>query len=415
MTQRLELMEYQEDVWSGYLDPDQLSALTAAHIDVSPATDRPDAYVLRPSSWVGAVNVGNLAVIVRPKIPVDRVMFLITYAMDPRRWRNDTIDLAPDDDVLEAVALAFARRTRQAIGRGLLRGYRREEEALNTVRGWIRFADQIGRRFGLPLPIEVAYDDYTQDIEQNRLLKTSLHRLGHAQIRSEATRRELRGLRPAFDMVRLGSYARGAVPEIRYTRLNEHYRSAVELARLIIENSSLELFAGSFAGAAFLINMNRVFEQFLYVALGEELGLSPEHWKRGKGIYLDKSRNILVEPDLSWWTSGSVKGEPRPIFVGDAKYKKLEREEGRDKPDFRHAGIYQMLAYCTAADLSYGLLIYAAGEGEPNRYETVYAGKTIEVVSMNLTGKPAEILGEVDRLAKLIRNHAHGSMYKEAA
>ena len=61
------------------------------------------------------------------------------------------------------------------------------------------------------------------------------------------------------------------------------------------------------------------------------------------------------------------------------------------------------------------LLIYAAGEGEPNRYETVYAGKTIEVASMNLTGRPVEILGEVDRLAKLVRNHAHGSMHEMAA
>ena len=415
MTQRLELMEYQERVWSGYLDPDRLRALAAAHIDVSPATDRPNAYVLRPSSWIGAVNVGDLAVIVRPKIPVDRVMFLITYAMDPRRWRNDAIDLAPDDDVLEAVALAFARRTRQAIGRGLLRGYRREEEALNTVRGRIRFGDQIGRRFGLPLPIEVAYDDYTEDIEQNRLLKTAIHRLGHAQIRSEATRRELRGLRPAFDMVGLGSYARGAVPEIRYTRLNEHYRPAVELARLIIENSSLELFAGSFAGAAFLIDMNRVFERFLHVALGEALGIPPGQWKRGKGIYLDKSRNILVEPDLSWWPSGPMRGEPRPIFVGDAKYKKLERNERRDKSDFRHADIYQMLAYCTAADLPSGLLIYAAGEGEPDRYEIEHAGKTIEVESLDLSGTPDDILGEVDRLAKLIRMHAHGSVHEMAA
>ena len=415
MTQRLELMEYEGRVWSGYLDPDHLRALAAAHIDVSPAADRPDAYVLRPSSWVGAVNVGDLAVTVRPKIPVDRVMFLITYAMDPRRWRNDAIDLTTDDDVLEAVALAFAHRTRLAIGRGLLRGYRREEEVLNTVRGRIRFADQIGRRFGLPLPIEVSYNDYTEDIEKNRLLKTALHRLGHAQIRSEATRRELRGLRPAFDMVQLGAYHRRTVPEIRYTRLDQHYRPAVELARLIIENSSLELFAGSFAGAAFLIDMNRVFERFLYIALGEALGLGDDQWKSGKSLKLDLHEHIDVVPDLSWWSSGHVREEPPPVFVGDAKYKKLERDERRDKPDFRHADIYQMLAYCTAANLPYGLLIYAAGEGEPDRYEIKHAGKTIEVVSMNLSGKPAEILGEVDRLAKLIRNHAHGSVHEIAA
>ena len=293
MAQPLELTEFQQCVWDAPLDHGQLQALAAARISVSPSVDREDAHLLRPSSWVGAVNIGDRSVIVRTKIPVDRVMFLMTYALDPRHWRNEAIDLAPDADVLEAVALAFARRTQQAVHRGLLRGYRREEDALHTVRGQIRFADQVGRRYGLPLPIEVAYDEYTEDIKQNRLLRTAIHRLAHARIRSMTVRQELRRLRSAFDLVhsmtvrqelrrlrsafdlvQLGSYPRGAVPEVRYTRLDEHYRPAVELARLIIENSSLELFDGEVAGGSFLIDMNRVFEQFLYVALGEALVVS---------------------------------------------------------------------------------------------------------------------------------------------
>ena len=117
-------------------------------------------------------------------------MFLMTYALDPKHWRNEAIDLIPDADVLEAVALAFSRRTQRAVHRGLLRGYRREEDALNTVRGQIRFVDQIGRRYGLPLPIEVAYDEYTEDIEHSRLLQTAIHRLSHAHIRPMAVQAE---------------------------------------------------------------------------------------------------------------------------------------------------------------------------------------------------------------------------------
>ena len=257
-------------------------------------------------------------------------MFLMTYALDPKHWRNEAIDVPPDADVLEAVALAFSRRTQRAVHRGLLRGYRREEDALNTVRGQIWFADQIGRRYGLPLPIEVAYDEYTEDIEHSRLLKTAIHRLSHAHIRSMAVRQKLRRLRSAFDMVRLGSYPRGTVPEIRYTRLDEHYRPAVELARLIIENFSLELFGGQVSGASFRIDMNVVFEQFLYVALGEALGLGKDQWKRGKSIDLDEGRRIDVEPAFSWWALATNENELRACFVGDAKYKKL------DTPGFQH-------------------------------------------------------------------------------
>ena len=407
--QRLELREYEERVWPSALTKDQLGALARARVDVSPTTDPDGAYLLKPSSYVGAVNVGDLSVIVRPKIPVDRVMFLMTYAMDPKHWRDESIDLAPDDDVLEAVALAFVHRTQRAVRRGLLRGYRREEDALNTVRGQIRFADQIGRRYGLPLPIEVAYDEYTEDIEQNRLLKTAVHRLSLTRMRSAAVRREIRRLRPVFDMVQLGLYAPGAVPDIRYTRLDEHYRPAVELARLIIENSSLELFGGRVSGVSFLIDMNRVFEQFLYVALGEALGVGDDQWKRGQSLMLDEGGRIDVEPDLSWWPAGSMGGGALPRFVGDAKYKKL------DAPGFRHADIYQMLAYCTAADLPSGLLIYADDEDTSGEYRINHAGKTIEVATLNLAGAPEDILDEVDHLAERVRAHVRWSAFSAVA
>ena len=120
--------------------------------------------------------------------------------------------------------MSFAHHTRQAIHRGLLQGYRREEDALTTVRGRIRFGDQIGRRFGVPLPIEVGFDEFTEDIEENRLLKTAIHRLGYTFIRSAAARQDVRRLRPAFTTVGLGAYRRGAPPKVSYTRLNEHYR-----------------------------------------------------------------------------------------------------------------------------------------------------------------------------------------------
>ena len=62
--------------------------------------------------------------------------------------------------------IAAARR---AFGRGLLRGYLTEEEALHTVRGRIRFDEQIRRRYGIPLPVELRFDEFTEDILANRL------------------------------------------------------------------------------------------------------------------------------------------------------------------------------------------------------------------------------------------------------
>ena len=166
MPTRLELREYEDYPVEIPLGAEQLQALKDAHIDVTPRGG--DTYILRPSeSRIGVLALGDLAIVVRPKIPIDRVMFMISYVLDIGDWRQDDAPLAEDADLLEAIIPAFTHHTRQAIRRGLLQGYRSEEDALHTVRGRIRFGDQIRRRFDIPLPIEISFDDFTEDIEEN--------------------------------------------------------------------------------------------------------------------------------------------------------------------------------------------------------------------------------------------------------
>ena len=391
----LTLNEYEPKPIQFALEPDQLALLREAHVDVMPSANAGETYVLKASSYVGAISLGNLTIVVRPKIPIDRLMFLVAYGMDPNDWLKYPFDLSPDTEVLEAIIPAFLHHMRQAIQRGLLQWYRPEEEALHTVRGRIRFADQVNRRFGIPLPVEVAYDEFTEDIDENRLLKTALYRLAHIPVRLAPARRDVRALLPAFNTVELGAYRRGKTLEVRYTRLNQHYRPAVELARLIIDNSSLELFHAEVTGASFLLDMNRVFERFLFVALREALKLSEREWRKQR-LTLDEADAINLYPNLSWWRDG------RCCFVGDAKYKRIE------PMGFRHADIYQMLAYCTAAQLPSSLLVYAAGESEPRVHRIRNAGKAIEIemASINLQGSPEEILADVGRLAGRVRYHA---------
>ena len=78
----------------------------------------------------------------------------------------------------DTLALALAAAARRAFVRGLLHGYRTEEEALHTVRGRIRFDEQMRRRSGVPLPVEVRYDEFTDDILENRLVKAAVVSLG---------------------------------------------------------------------------------------------------------------------------------------------------------------------------------------------------------------------------------------------
>ena len=387
---RITLNEYEETVYSGPLDSWQLAKLRDAHVDVYPENLDGTTWTLKSSSFVGALNLGSLSIVIRPKIPIDRVMFLVAYAMDPKGWQSLVSDFLPDQHILESIVPALVYHVRQGIRRGLLQGYRREENSLPTVKGRIRFQDQLNRRYGVVLPLELTYDEFTEDIEENRLLKGALYRLSRFPMRFPESRRQVASLRPVFNNVELTNYPRGA-PGIKYTRLNEHYRPAVELARLIVDNSSLEIRHGKVAGTSFLLDMNRIFERFLFVSLQEALGLTGGQWKKCK-LTLDEADVIRLEPDFSWWDNG------RCCFVGDAKYKDT------DMMGFRHADIFQMLAYCTATKLRAGLLVYAAGGAGPSLHRIKHTEKSINVTTLDLSGTPQMILNDVQRIAAKVRN-----------
>ena len=155
-----------------------------------------------------------------------------------------------------------------------------------------------------------------------------------------------------------------------------------------------DLRRGDRRASAFLINMNEVFERFVWEALRESLGLTEDtfpHEAKGRKLFLDQRKRITLEPDLSWWDRGKC------VFVGDAKYKKVSIG-GVKNPD-----IYQMLAYTTAANLPSGLLIYAKGEAPSASHSIPLAGKTIEVRTLDLDGTPEYSLRQIDEIAYEVR------------
>src|SRR5262249_42953801 len=149
-----------------------------------------------------------------------------------------------------------------------------------TVRGRFRFAAQVGRRFGVSLPAEVAYDDFTEDIEENRLLKAALTRLLRMSTRRGELRRPLHAFQGLLLNVSSVDYDPRALPVIHFDRLNERYRHALSLAQLVLRSAVLEFHPGALRASGFLVDMSDVFESFVATPLGEALGLPTRAWRR---------------------------------------------------------------------------------------------------------------------------------------
>lgn len=346
-----------------------------------------------PGRWrlVGDARVGvavgaSWEVRVRPRLAVPQLLFLLGYAIDPKGWRDQRADFEAAEDLFDAVANGFARHAFLLLERGLLRGYVEVEDRLPSLRGRVRFADQIARS-ALPLPIEVSYDDFTVDVAENRLLKTAAQALLRLPRVPDLARLRLLKLRALLEEVSLEPRPREAVlPE--FTRLNEHYRPALLLARLILRSSSIAGARGPIAAVSFVFDMNRVFEDFISVALREALAPRGGEVLLQRPARLDRDDRIEIRPDVTWLRAGRV------LAAIDAKHKTIAAG-GIPNED-----AYQMLAYCTALGLERGYLVYAkdAGYG-PGEVAVRNSTCRILVRTLDLEAEPDALLDQVIELA----------------
>lgn len=361
-------------------------------VSVSPAHG--GRWTVLPSGTVGAVQVGNLLVEVKPKekVGLSRLLFLLGYATNPG-FRPEDVAGVEDTDLFAALGESLARQGLRALERGALSGYVHTEEALRTVRGRIRVGDQMTRRPGMLLPLEVAFDDFTVDISENRILRAAVRLMMQVPRLSDDIRWRLAHLDSKLDGV---SELRAGAPLPAWTesRVNAHYVPALRLAEIILLNMSAEAGLGKHSVASFVVNMAAIFEDFLTTALKEALDRYPGGTVGQYPAFLDEAEPARGRGDRVRMLVDivhSIDGKPAIIF--DAKYKAASPSGA-----YPNADHYQMLAYCTALKVSRAWLIYA-GPGKPRVRRIRNAGISVVEFPIDLSQAQVDLLAKVKSLA----------------
>ena len=402
--------------------------------------------------YVGSINVAGLQVLVRPKIPLQNLFLLLEVGLRPRDWHDEAVRFETTGDLLPALVSFFARTTETTLARGLYHSYREQRDRLVALRGRVDIARQLAQP-GVVIPTACRFTEFTADLIENSYLKAAVSRsLRVAGVQPVDRRRLMQHLVTLEDV--------GDVPHrpadderVVFSRLNEHYRPALRLARLVLANLTLQDAVGETQASSFMLDMNQLFEQFvterLRRALRGRLDVKGQHQDR-----LDEERTVTIKPDLLFRAAGS------PRFVADIKYKLTDEAAGG-----RNADYYQLLAYTTALDLPEGVLIYcldanrdtltgeseasnsAAGDpatGDPGARDLQtgdpatgdpgagdlrtgdgglavrsvrvrHVGKVLHTYALDLSGSAADVARNLDRLAGWIEVRAAAAATTQAS
>lgn len=358
---------------------------------------------LRTTQFVGVLHTPQGTLNILPKIDDGRdgeqgalqnLVTMLCYAYDVRLIHpQESTLLTGRGGWLEILTGLFCRLLLRELQHGMERLYIETEAQSTALKGRWLIERQLARTPHLHHAFEVRYDDFSPDTRLNQVFLSVTNRLLGVS-RLLENRRLLTEIQNCLSAVSVPLHIIPAeLNTIPFTRLNERFKPAFQLARLFIESMTQILQRGAAPLWAFVFDMNKLFESFTANFLAR-------HWREIAG---HAYRNITLQAQMAGeslvFLAQTAAGDSlfklvpdlilrdklhQPRLIIDTKYKRLNAR--KPSADISQADVYQMLAYATRLNCPHILLLYpstSAGK-VTERLITHQTDIQIEVRTLNL-------------------------------
>ena len=311
----------------------------------APSFKNGHTWELRPLGYVGFVPVSDtLALRLAPKVPLRTLfgMMECAYRIDAE-WLTGSFDASTLDEFYERLAMILARRVLDRARRGLYREYVAESDRLPYVRGAMDVRDLVRRPAATT--VQCDYHEHSADVFENRLLAWTLFGIAKGGLCTDRVRPTVRRAFHALQGgVTLQPHRARQCLGRSYHRLNEDYRPMIALARFFLEHAGAAHKPGEHEMLPFLVEMNRLFEQFVTIWLQTHL---PPHLE----LKDQEQFRIGADGELTFRVDMVVRevATGRARLVLDAKYK-LPGPPSTDD-------VHQAVAYAEATGCGTAVLV----------------------------------------------------------
>ena len=306
--------------------------------------------------YVGVLQTGRHTVQILPKIherEEENLGYLLSLLGFVRRLKLRANDLASFEkhggSFLEVLIRHFAAELNRLLRTRYMHRYVEVENRTSFLRGKPLAERERDGAAKLYARYACRYEVFTPDHPLNRVLKFC-NGLLLRQTRSPTNRKTLHENDVLLSEVSRVTVTKEDVDGIHLDRLNRHYEPVLELCRLLLSNSTLDLRTGRITQLAFVFDMNVLFEEFVarFLTLHKgrvELGGSPlvrvEAQRRLGRLFGE----FVMKVDIVLHDGAGRR------FLVDTKYKVLDA--GKDHAGLSQADFYQMYAYGNAGDGNY--------------------------------------------------------------
>ncbi|MEW6733996.1 MAG: hypothetical protein AB1489_21900 [Acidobacteriota bacterium] len=361
-------------------------------LEVTPVFGKQDLYNLQSYNYVGVIALPNSSCVIEPKTPINNLTHLLVTVYDLIHWQQAYAICTQVEQWCELIVAALLDTVEELLRGGLRQGYSEVNENITGVKGRLDLVRQLGENLGRLDRHRCTYQEFSPDTIENCLIKTALDQVLFMPFVNPDLSRRLMRAQAGLAAVKSGEPRDFNFDNLSFTRLNEHYRKPLALARLVLELTAPAFNSAASNGLrcvpAFLVDMNRLFERYIATQLIRRAGPQANLIVRYQAHdHLDLDARVAIIPDLL------VLQNNQPIAIIDTKY----------KIDDRAADYYQMVAYCVALGVPRAVLVYPAWEGDPRPAIAVRNSPIIiESAPIRLNGSIEQLDQDIDTLLSLI-------------
>lgn len=336
-------------------------------------------------------------------IPIRNIYYMLSYAfqvLSEQGYKN--IETEQFDNVAELCAAILSKGVSLQLKRGLGREYIETTESLSSLRGRIELSESIKTRSLLKRQLVCSYDDFSENSYMNRIIKTTMQLLLHADI-AKVRKKELRKLLVYFGNVELLDI-HTINWKIQYNRNNQTYRMLISICYLVIKGLLQTNTDGTTRLMVFLDEqrMCRLYEKFIL-----------EYYRRE---FPQLSANASQIP----WTLDDGFGDMLPVMqtdimlshgskvlIIDAKYYSHTTQTQYDTHTLHSANLYQIFTYVKNKEAKManvphevsGMLLYARTDDavQPNNSYQM-SGNKISIRTLDLNQEFSYIAAQLNAI-----------------
>ncbi len=262
---------------------------------------------------VGVIQVGNTLIEILPKADKhkDEIkwrylligMLKVVGSFDIKSTSSSNLKIKPNT-ILELYFELFIKELEYLLHNGLVKKYRQKEGNVTTFKGNLLFNKHIQQNLIHQERFYVRHSNYDVEHTLNFILYKALKLLKNINTNNTLHSR-IGVLLLYFSEMPDIKVSESTFEKLVYNRKNQHYKKAIEIAKLLLLKYHPDVCKGKNHVLALMFDMNMLWEQFIYVSLKKNKSdfinikaqTSKFFWKPENGRRTAMKPDIYIETD----------------------------------------------------------------------------------------------------------------------